>query len=618
MKKTLKKELGLLDVFCIASGAMISSGLFILPGLAFNKTGASVVVSYILAGLFALPTLLSKAELITAMPKTGGDYFYISRSLGTALGTIAGFISWFSLSFKSAFALIGMGAYTALITHIPIHYIAVFFCLLFILVNLFGVKEAGRFQVFLVVGLIGILLFYVIKGIPFVKNTHFTPFLKSGLNSLFATAGFVFISYGGLTKVASIAEEVNNPGKNLPLGMLLSLFIVGGLYVFVVFVTIGVLNPYTLKSSLTPISDGAKVFSGNFGTIFLGIGAILAFISTANAGIMSASRYPLAMSKDRLLPHMFRYIHHRYRTPYISILFTGIWMIVIILFLRLEMLVETASTLMLLLYIFTNLAVIVMRESKIVSYRPKFHTPFYPYIQILGIIGCCFLIGEMGEIPLVITTVFFISAFLWYFIYVHFRVKKESALLYLLERLVGKDQEFLSSNLSKELKDIIVTRDEIIEDRFDALIKESEVLDIKEQIKMEEFFEMVSQRISKQINIDTHKVLKKFIHREQISTTVIRKGLAIPHIMIDGKNIFKILLARSNRGILFTEGHLVHAVFVLISSKDQRNLHLKVLAAIAQITQDIRFDKQWLSARNKDEIKHIVLLGERKRFLKDD
>ena len=143
MKVGLKKELTLLNIFCIATGAMISSGLFILPGLAYAKAGPAVILSYSIAGIFCIPTLLSMAELTTAMPKAGGDYFYIMRGFGPLIGTVAGFSTWFSLSLKGAFALLGMGAYLALMTSIPIHIIALICCLFFVILNLIGVKEAG-------------------------------------------------------------------------------------------------------------------------------------------------------------------------------------------------------------------------------------------------------------------------------------------------------------------------------------------------------------------------------------------------------------------------------------------------------------------------------------------
>ena len=204
----IKRKLSLLDVFCIASGAMISSGLFILPGLAYAKAGPAVMISYILAGILAIPTALSKAELTTAMPKAGGDYFFIMRGFGPLLGTIAGLSAWFSLSLKSAFALLGMGAYISLFIHLPFNIVALICCVFFIVLNLLGVKEAALFQVLLVAGLLTILFTYVVMGFPHIKYDHFTPFFGKGINPVLATASFIFISYGGLTKIAALAEEI--------------------------------------------------------------------------------------------------------------------------------------------------------------------------------------------------------------------------------------------------------------------------------------------------------------------------------------------------------------------------------------------------------------------------
>ncbi len=166
MPEHLKRRLGLLEVFCIASGAMISSGLFILPGLAYAKAGPAVIFSYLVAGFMLIPAVLSKAELTSAMPRAGGDYFYIARSMGGAMGTLGGIASWFSLSFKSAFALVGMGAYTAYILDLPIKYIALFFCIVFTIINILGIKQAGITQVFLVLGLIALPVSYTHLTLP--------------------------------------------------------------------------------------------------------------------------------------------------------------------------------------------------------------------------------------------------------------------------------------------------------------------------------------------------------------------------------------------------------------------------------------------------------------------
>jgi amino acid transporter/mannitol/fructose-specific phosphotransferase system IIA component (Ntr-type) len=613
MTEKLKKQLGLLDVFCIASGAMISSGLFILPGIASAKVGPALFLSYIIASFIALPTVFSQAELVTAMPKAGGDYYYISRSLGSVAGMIGGLSSWFSLSLKACFALIGMAAYLELVTPLPIKTAASVLCLIFIILNLIGIKQAARTQVILVFGLLAALLFYIFFGFPSINIARYTPFTPFGTGSIFAVAGFVFISYGGLLKIASIAEEVREPAQNIPLGMLLSLSIVGILYGLVVFVTTGLLEWNKLHPSLTPISDAARSFAGTPGMAIMAIAAILAFVSTANAGIISASRYPLAMGRDRLLPKFFERINSKFGTPHYSIIFTGAFMLFAVLFLRLELLVKIASELLILLYLFTNFAVIVMRESKLQNYQPKFKAPLYPGVQILGILGCIFLLAEMGRWILFVSSLFIFGGLIWYLLYAGVREIKEFAFIHVIERIVNK--ELTSGQLSKELRGIIRERDDIIEDRFDRLIKEGMVLDLEGTLSKEDFFKKASSFLSGEFGIEEKKLTNLFIKREKESSTIIRPGLAIPHIIVEGQHKFKILLARAKGGIIFSRSQApVRIAFVLVGTKDERNFHLRALAAIAQIVQHKDFDKHWLAARNVDELKDIILLAERRRI----
>ena len=607
----LKKELNLLDVFCIASGAMISSGLFILPGLAHAQAGPAVVVSYLLAGLLAMTGMLSQAELVSAMPKAGGTYFYAVRSMGPAVGTVEGLVTWFSLSLKSAFALVGMAAFTTLIININIHVIAIILCLVFITVNLIGIKGAGRIQIILVTGLLAILLFYVVRGLPAINVHHFEPLAPGGLTAIFSTAGFVFVSYGGLLKVASIAEEVKNPGRTVPLGMILSLLVVTIFYILVIFVTTGVLGASKLDHSLTPISDGAVAFMGRPGGIILGVAAILAFISTANAGIMAASRYLLALSRDGLLPESLGRINARFKTPHISILITGLFMI-IALFLRVRVLVEIASTVLILTFIFSCLSIIILRESHLQNYQPHFRAPLYPWIQIVGIVGFGFLLFKMGVNALIASLILVLGGFFIYWFYGRVRTSREYALLHLIERVTAK--ELTTRSLETELKEIIRERDEIIKDRFDHVIEESIVMDIEKTMGVEKFCQLAAQALSEKVRVSSEIIFKKLIEREKESATVISPSLAVPHIIIDGEGTFSILLARSKGGIVFSKAApRVHALFVLVGTRDERNFHLRALAAIAQIVQDPHFEKRWLRAKGKEALRDIVLLGKRRR-----
>lgn len=299
---TQKRQLGLIHVFCIASGAMISSGIFVLPGIAHAQAGPAVVLSYLLAGVLATLGLLSIAELTTAMPMPGGDYFYISRGLGPAVGTLAGLLSWFSLALKSAFALIGIAVLGAEFVPVNWRILAALSCAFFVLINLWGSREAANLQVVLVLALIGLMLAYVIKGAPHVEMTRFEVMAPHGAEAVFSTAGFVFVSYGGLIQVASIAGEIRHPGRTIPRGMLVAVVSTVALYTLMIFVTTGLLDAAKLDNSLTPLSDAAETFWGGTGYVVVSIAAALAFVTTANAGIMTASRYLLAASRDELLP----------------------------------------------------------------------------------------------------------------------------------------------------------------------------------------------------------------------------------------------------------------------------------------------------------------------------
>lgn len=607
----LKKELNLLDVFCMATGAMISSGLFILPGIAHAQAGPAVVVSYFIAGLLALAGMLSQAELVSAMPKAGGTYFYVTRSMGPAVGTVDGILTWFSLSLKSAFALVGMAAFTRIIIDIDIRIIAVPLCLFFVAVNLMGIKGAVRIQRVLVFGLLGILLYYIVRGIPSIDVHNFKPFAPHGSAAIFSTAGFVFISFGGLLKTAAIAEEVKNPARTVPLGMILSLFVVSVLYTLVIFVTSGVLGSAKLDHSLTPISDGAAVFLGPVGVILLGIAAVLAFVSTANAGIMSASRYPLALSRDNLVPEFFGKINERFKTPHNAVLMTGCFM-VLVLFLRLDVLVKAASSVLILTFLFSCLSVIVMRESRLQNYQPQFRSPLYPWVQIAGVAGCLLLILEMGMTALLVSVIFVGGGLFIYWFYGRIRATREFALLHLIERFTSKD--LTKYMLETELKEIIRERDDITKDRFDRVIENCVVLDIDKRIKLDEFFMEVAEAMSVRLNIAPSVILKLLNEREKESSTVIGPGLAVPHIVLEGEKTFDILLARCKPGIVFPDATSdVHAIFVLAGTKDERNFHLRALAAIAQIAQPLHFYKKWIRARDKEALRDTVLLGKRLR-----
>ena len=186
---------------------MISTGLFVLPAVAILKSGPAVILAYVLASLFVIPAMLSKAELATAMPRSGGAYFFVTRSFGALFGVFTGFASWFSLSLKSSFPLLGIGIFLAPlvpgVTGETVKVIAVVATVIFTVLNLFSVKETGRLQFLLVILIMGSLIFFFVSGVGSVRLDRFVPFVDKGFMQVLTVTGLIFVSFGGLTKIAS-------------------------------------------------------------------------------------------------------------------------------------------------------------------------------------------------------------------------------------------------------------------------------------------------------------------------------------------------------------------------------------------------------------------------------
>ncbi|MFW5956131.1 MAG: APC family permease [Halorhabdus sp.] len=426
MTKELERDLGLLSVLAISVGAMVGSGIFILPALALEMAGPAVVLAYILAALVVLPAALSKAEMATAMPEAGGTYLYIERGMGPLLGTIAGIGTWFALSFKGALALVGGVPYLLLYFELPIKPVALAIAAVLILVNVLGAKQTGRLQVTIVAIMLAAMVWFVGGSVGSIQGASFDGFLGSGAGGLLEATGFVFVSYAGVTKIASVAEEIKDPDRVIPRGMVWSLGFTTVLYVLVVAVIVGV-NPAGILGSNTPVADVAEVTMSSPGVVAVIVAAMLALISTANAGLLSSSRYPFAMSRDDLAPPTFSIVSDRFGTPITAISLTGLVMLVLIAFVPIRDIAKLASAFQILVFVLINVALVAFRESEI-AYEPSYMAPLYPWLQAFGIVGGLVLLTQMGVVPLTGAIVIIVGSVVWYFAYAHRNVSREGAL----------------------------------------------------------------------------------------------------------------------------------------------------------------------------------------------
>ncbi len=427
--KKLERSLPLSTVVAISIGGMLGSGIFVLPGIAAMKTGPSVWLAYLLAGICVLPAALSKSELATAMPTSGGTYVFIERAFGPAMGTISGLGLWLSLLLKSSFALVGFGAYLYIIAAVPLKSTALIFLAVIMVLNIIGVKKVGMVQLVVVIITLVSLSIILLFGLPKVDPANMEPIFTHGTGGLIAATAFVYISYAGVTKVAAIAEEIKNPGRNLPLAMMLSFLIVTAIYVLITFTLVGNIPVAELGADIRPIYTLVERIGGPvLGMIAAGVG-VIALISMANSGVLASSRFPFAMSRDNLLPLFLRRVHPRFLTPYVTIIGTGLIMALVIIFLDVEKIAKLASAFKVMMFIMVNACVIIFRETGVQWYAPKFRSPLYPWIQLFGIFSGLVLLIVLGGMALMAAAVIALGGAVVYYLYGRNKVQRRGVLL---------------------------------------------------------------------------------------------------------------------------------------------------------------------------------------------
>ena len=415
----LERKLGLFSVVIISISAMLGSGLFVLPALAMLQMGGGsspaggIWLAYLLAALVILPAAISKSELATAMPVSGGSYVFIERTFGPLIGTISGLGLWGTFMLKSSFALIGFKAYLWVIEDIMkldinLEYASLILLVLIVVINILGVKRIKKVQTPIVLISTLFLFLTCILAIFTVELNWNAVFSRdafgSGWESVASTAAFVFVSYAGVTKIAAVGGEIKNPSNNIPKGILLSLLICSALYVFVTLIMAASVDPssYMEEGTLHAREDPVYIFANevggyNFG-ILASLLAVLTMTSMALAGIMASSRFLFAMARDSLLPDFLEDVHGKFETPHWAIISTGLAMGLAITFLPVHDVAELASGFQIMIFIIINCSVIILRLSRRSHswYDPEWKSPLFPFFQVIGIITSAVLLYLMG------------------------------------------------------------------------------------------------------------------------------------------------------------------------------------------------------------------------------
>jgi amino acid transporter/nucleotide-binding universal stress UspA family protein len=417
---TFARNLGLFDATMIGIGAMIGAGIFVLTGIASGEAGPAALLAFALNGLVTLLTAFSYAELASVYPKSGGGYSFIAKAFPGPAGFASGWMLWFCYIIACALYALGFGSYFWEFIHTYFPPVADFVfnhvgyktpalimttcvSIIFIFINMRGTAVTGNVENIITMAkivILGIFIAYGLKRIfeiPSNAAESFTPFFPKGGGGVLIAMGLTFIAFEGYDLIATVAEEIKAPERTIPRATIISLAITVFIYLMILTVCIGAIQPDTGKSwqflgkyQETAIAKAAQSFMPFFGVALIIFGGLLSTISALNATILASSRVAFSMSRDKMLPVFLSAIHTKRRTPHIAIAVTGAIVIILALIFPIHVIGSAASVMFLLTFTLVNLSLIALRR-KFPELKGGFRVPLYPVTPIAAIFLNMFL-----------------------------------------------------------------------------------------------------------------------------------------------------------------------------------------------------------------------------------
>lgn len=372
---------------------MIAAGIFTLSGLAVRNVGSAAVIAFLLAAVVALLTALTYCEFVSIYPRSGEGYLYARKTFPSPVAYFVGWALFLGYASSCAFYIASLSSYFyEFIWKTPFEGLSgVALLVTLTLLNIKGTKESGTFQVLITVGKVLLLLWFIGAGLSSINMSVLKERFSSDIGLIGSTAGLVFITFFGFSAIAALAGEVKDPVKNIPRAIFLSIGIVTLLYTLVVIiVVVAGLSEYTEAA----MGIAAEMFLGPIGGLVIVSGAIFSMISASNASIMAGSRVTLAMSQLGHFPREFGTINPRTRTPVIAVILMGGTILIFAISLPLEDLAHFADTVLLLVLILVNAALIYHRRKYPGIQRP-FKVPLVPLLPVLGIMANLYLLIQI-------------------------------------------------------------------------------------------------------------------------------------------------------------------------------------------------------------------------------
>lgn len=408
-RKDLNRSMGLLDLIFLGVGCVIGTGIFVITGVvAATSGGPAIMLSFVLAGIACALAAFCYAEFSSAVPVSGSVYTYTYATLGEIFAFLIGWdlileyilaisavATGWSAYFQSLIAGFGIQVPKMLasapgmgeggLVNLP----AVLIILFITALVSRGVKESITFNNIMVFIKLGVILLFIVTGISYVKPDNWTPFAPFGLEGIVTSAATVFFAYIGFDVIATASEEVKNPKRNMPIGIVTSLLICTVLYISVSAVLTGMVS-YTHLNVADPVSFALRVVGQDSMAGIISVGAVAGITTVILALIYAQVRLSYAMSRDGLLPKTLAKVNSKFKTPFINTWITGFVAAGIAGFVDLTTLAHLVNMGTLAAFTLVSLAIIVLRK-KHPDLKASFRVPFVPVLPAISALLCLYL-----------------------------------------------------------------------------------------------------------------------------------------------------------------------------------------------------------------------------------
>ncbi|MED3500697.1 amino acid permease [Brevibacillus agri] len=414
--RQLKKTLGAFDLTMLGIGAIVGTGIFVLTGVAAAEhAGPALVLSFVLSGLACVFAALCYAEFASTVPVSGSAYTYSYTAFGELVAWMIGWDLILEYGVASAAVASGWSGYAQGLLagfgiHLPVALtnafdaskgtiidlpaVVIIFVITLLLMK--GTRESARFNTLMVIIKVAVILLFLIVGIGYVKLENWSSFMPFGFAGVATGAATVFFAFIGFDAVSTAAEEVRNPQRDMPIGIITSLLVCTLLYIAVSLTLTGIV-PYDMLNVKNPVAFALNYVKQDWVAGFISLGAIVGITTVLLVMMYGQTRLFFAMSRDGLLPAVFSQVHPTTQVPRKSTLIVGILVAIFSGLLPLNKLAELTNIGTLFAFILVSIGVVVLRRTN-PELRRAFRTPFVPLVPILAVLFCGYLVYSLPAV----------------------------------------------------------------------------------------------------------------------------------------------------------------------------------------------------------------------------